>query len=177
MALEPSATCAECGSGSEEAQQLQFIDRLIAAHQGKPGSLIPILQTAQQEFGYLSETMLTRISEGLREPLSKVFGVVTFYSFFSRIPRGKFLVRVCMGTACYVRGAQEVLDAFKKELKVDVGQTTPDKLFTLDVARCFGTCGLAPAIMVNETVHQRVKPSQIRQLLAGYRKQTTPANQ
>jgi NADH:ubiquinone oxidoreductase subunit E len=98
-----------------------------------------------------------------------VAGVVSFYSFFSTVPRGKYLVRVCLGTACYVRGGKQVLDAVKKTLGIDVGQTTADRLFSLDVGRCFGACGLAPVIMVNDDVHQRVKPAKINELLNIYR--------
>lgn len=95
-------------------------------------------------------------------------GVVSFYSFFSTVPRGKYLVRACLGTACYVRGGKEVLDALRKELGIEVGQTTEDRLFSLDVGRCFGACGLAPVIMVNDDVHQRVKPCKIGKILEAY---------
>ena len=102
------------------------------------------------------------------KPYSEVAGVVGFYSFFSIQPRGENVVKVCLGTACYVRGGKQVLDALKKELSIDVGETTEDKMFSLEVARCFGACGLAPAIMINDDVHQRVKPARIRQILAPY---------
>jgi hypothetical protein len=98
-----------------------------------------------------------------------VAGVVGFYSFFSTVPRGRHLIRVCLGTACYVRGGKLVLDALKQELCIDVGGTTEDRLFSLDVGRCFGACGLAPTIMVGEEVRQRVKPARIRAILAEYR--------
>jgi NADH:ubiquinone oxidoreductase subunit E len=97
-----------------------------------------------------------------------VAGVVGFYSFFSRVPRGEHLVRVCLGTACYVRGGRQVLEAFKKELGIDVGQTTPDRRFSLDVGRCFGACGLAPAVMVGEDIHQRVKAARVGDILRKY---------
>lgn len=135
----------------------------------KRGALMTVLQMAQGIYGYLPDDVLRRISDELREPLSKVFGVVTFYSFFSQKPRGKYLIRVCMGTACYVRNAQGVLDALKKKLGMDVGQTTEDKLFTLEIGRCFGACGLAPVITINEDVHQRVDPAGVGRILASYR--------
>jgi NADH:ubiquinone oxidoreductase subunit E len=97
-----------------------------------------------------------------------VAGVVGFYSFFSTQPRGDNIIRVCLGTACYVRGGKQVLDSLKKELAIDVGETTEDRVFSLEIARCFGACGLAPAIMINDDVHQRVKPARIKQLLAPY---------
>ena len=95
-------------------------------------------------------------------------GVVSFYSFFSTTPRGKYMVRACLGTACYVRGGKDVLDSLKNELGIDVGETTEDQLFSLDVGRCFGACGLAPVIMINDDVHQRVKPSKIGEIIAAY---------
>jgi len=142
---------------------------VIADYKGKPGALIPVLQIAQSIFGYLPPDVLRTISEQLNEPYSRVYGVVTFYSFFSRVPRGKYLIRVCLGTACYVRGGKEILAALEKELNLSVGQTTTDRVFTLDVGRCFGACGLAPAMMVNDDVHQFVKPEQIKDILAQYR--------
>lgn len=161
-----------CSSGCVPAVKLpqeERLDALIDSWAGKPGALIPVLQGAQQIHGYLSDEVMRYIGERLRVSASTVFGVVTFYSFFSRVPRGKYLVRVCLGTACYVRGGQQVLAALKKELRIDVGETTADRLFSLDIGRCFGACGLAPVIMVNDTVHQRVKPARIRELLAPYR--------
>ena len=127
------------------------------------------LQIAQKLFGYLPEAALKKISLALGKPFSEVAGVVGFYSFFTTVPRGKHLVRVCLGTACYVRGGRRVLDAMKQKLGIDVGQTTPDRQFTLEVARCFGACGLAPAVMIDEEVHQRVKPNKLNDLLEPYR--------
>lgn len=144
------------------------LDELIGEYLDKPGGLIPALQTAQGCFGHLPESVLKKISALFNKPYSEVAGVVSFYSFFSTVPRGRYLVRACLGTACYVRGGKEVLAALKKELGIDVGQTTEDRTFSLDVGRCFGACGLAPVIMVNEEVHQRVKPSRVGELLRAY---------
>jgi NADH:ubiquinone oxidoreductase subunit E len=144
------------------------LDDLLEEYRDQPGGLIPALQTAQARFGYLPEGVLKAISVSFGKPYSEVAGVVSFYSFFSTVPRGKYLVRACLGTACYVRGGKEVLSALKKELGIDVGQTTGDQLFSLDVGRCFGACGLAPVIMVNDDVHQRVKPSKVGELLKAY---------
>ncbi len=107
---------------------------------------------------------MKRVALRLGKSYSEVAGVVGFYSFFSTVPRGKHLVRVCLGTACYVRGGKQVLEACRQELGIDVGGTTADGLFTLEVARCFGACGLAPTIMIDEDVHQRVKPPKLRAL-------------
>jgi NADH:ubiquinone oxidoreductase subunit E len=111
---------------------------------------------------------MERISEAFGKPYSEVAGVVSFYSYFSTVPRGRHLVRVCLGTACYVRGGKEVLQAIKHALAIEVGETTGDRQFSLDVGRCFGACGLAPVIMVDDDVHQRVKPAKVGELLARY---------
>ena len=165
----------ECGCGCSCAEQasgeelLARLDEIIADYRDKPGALIPVLQQAQAVFGYLPEVALKRISLGMDKPYSEVAGVVGFYSFFSTTPRGKNMVRVCLGTACYVRGGKQVLDTLKDKLGIDVGGTTEDRLFSLDVARCFGACGLAPAIMINDDVHQRVKTTRIQAILDQYR--------
>jgi NADH:ubiquinone oxidoreductase subunit E len=160
--------CREAQVSEEEL--LVRLDEIIEEYRGKPGALIPVLQIAQGIFGYLPETALKRISLGLGKSYSEVAGVVGFYSFFSTVPRGKHLIRVCLGTACYVRGGKRVLDNLKQELKIDVGGTTEDRMFSLEVARCFGACGLAPTIMIDDEVHQRVKPQRIRAILDQYRK-------
>ncbi|MDD3822299.1 MAG: NAD(P)H-dependent oxidoreductase subunit E [Sphaerochaetaceae bacterium] len=148
---------------------IPIIDDIIGRYRGTRGALIPVLQSAQNLLGYLPKEVLIHISDQLDIPYSEVAGVVTFYSFFTTVPRGKHTVRVCLGTACYVRGGKEVLDAISKELRIEVGQTTEDRLFSLEIGRCFGACGLAPVVMIDETVFQRVKPSRIRALLDPYR--------
>jgi len=169
------ACCAqECAEATEE-ELLARLDEVIAEYKDKPGALIPVLQIAQGIFGYLPEVALKKISLGLDKSYSEVAGVVGFYSFFSTSPRGKHMIRVCLGTACYVRGGKQVLDAIKQKLGIDVGETTEDRLFSLDVARCFGACGLAPAIMIDEAVHQRVKPARIQEILDLYREETPQA--
>ena len=161
---------------ASEEELLARLDEVIAEYKEKPGALIPVLQIAQSIFGYLPENALKKISLGLNKSYSEVAGVVGFYSFFSTVPRGKHLIRVCLGTACYVRGGNQVLGAIKDKLKIDVGETTEDRLFSLDVARCFGACGLAPAIMIDDEVHQRVKTSKIQAILDQYaEKEAVPA--
>lgn len=161
-----------CGCGcSEEASEeelLARLDEVIATYKTRPGALIPVLQIAQGIFGYLPEAALKKIARGLGKPYSEVTGVVGFYSFFSTVPRGRNIVRVCLGTACYVRGGIKVLEALRKELAIEVGGTTEDREFSLEVARCFGACGLAPVITINDDVHHRVKPQRIREVLAQY---------
>ena len=160
-------TCV-CGEEATESELLARLDDVLADYHDKPGALIPVLQIAQSIFGYLPESALKRIALGLGRPYSEVAGVVGFYSFFSTQPRGRHLIRVCLGTACYVRGGKRVLDAMKENLHVDVGETTPDRRFSLEVARCFGACGLAPALAVDDKVYQRVKPVKITEILNRY---------
>jgi NADH:ubiquinone oxidoreductase 24 kD subunit len=166
MPADLKSACESCEQASEQ-ELLARLNEVIKEYTNKPGALIPVLQIAQGIYGgYLPKPALKRIAEGLKRPYSEVAGVVSFYSFFSTVPRGKHVVRVCLGTACYVRGGKQVLDAFKRELKIDVGQTTEDRTFTLEVARCFGACGLAPAITIDDVVLQRVKPAKVREMLA-----------
>lgn len=163
-----SATAACCGEQASHEELLARLDGVLEEYRGKPGALIPVLQIAQGIFGYLPEDVLKRVALRLGKSYSEVAGVVGFYSFFSTVPRGKHLVRVCLGTACYVRGGKLVLEALKQELGIDVGGTTADGRFSLEVARCFGACGLAPTIMIDEDVHQRVKPLKLRAILDQY---------
>ena len=158
-----------CMNETTEEELLARLDEVIAEYKSQAGALIPVLQIAQGIFGYLPEAALKRIALGLDLSYSKVAGVVSFYSFFSTVPRGRHMIRVCLGTACYVRGGKQVLDAIKGHLRIDVGETTEDRLFSLDVGRCFGACGLAPAIMIDDEVLQRVKPTKIAAILERYR--------
>ncbi len=153
----------------EEQAYIRNFDQVIDRYREMPGRLIPVLQEAQKQLGYLPEPLLKKVSLAYDEPYSHVAGVVSFYSYFSTQPRGRHTVRVCLGTACYVRGGKEVLAAVKENLGIDVGETTEDRLFSLDVGRCFGACGLAPVMLVDEDVHQRVRPSRVKEILAGYR--------
>ncbi len=162
------AHCPGCQEATEE-ELLRRLDGVLHEYEHVPGALIPVLQIAQAMFGYLPETALKKIAVTLRKPYSELAGVVSFYSFFTTVPRGKHLVRVCLGTACYVRGGKEVLAGLKDLLRVEVGETSSDQLFSLDVGRCFGACGLAPVIMIDEDVHQRVKPTRLEKILDQYR--------
>ena len=167
-------SCA-CACEVSEETLLGQLDDVIAGYRNKPGALIPVLQIAQNMFGYLPESALKRISLALDKSYSEVAGVVGFYSFFSTVPRGEHLIRVCLGTACYVRGSKQVLEALKKNLGIDVGETTPDRQFSLEVARCFGACGLAPAIMIDDDIHQRVKAARVGDIVSQYRKRSKRA--
>jgi len=163
-----TVSCASCRDITDEDRYAQ-LDDVLAQYKELPGALIPVLQIAQAIFGYLPDAALRRISVALGKSYSEVAGVVGFYSFFTTVPRGRHLIRVCLGTACYVRGGKNVLAALRSALRVEVGETTPDQLFSLDVGRCFGACGLAPVIMVDDEVHERVRPSQLTGILDKYR--------
>lgn len=168
MSTDHTASCG-CEEATEE-ELLARLDEVLNDYRHVRGALIPVLQITQAMFGYLPEAALKKIALGLGKPYSEVAGVVGFYSFFTTVPRGKHLVRVCLGTACYVRGGKPVLQALREELGVEVGETTSDRMFSLDVGRCFGACGLAPVIMIDQDVHQRVKPTKIGKLLDRYRR-------
>ena len=134
----------------------------------QPGELINILHKAQGLIGYLPREVQEVIARQLNIHVSKVYGVVTFYSFFSMTPKGEYPISVCMGTACYVRGAEKVLDEFKRILKVNVGETTPDGKFSLTSLRCVGACGLAPVVLIGEKVYGGVTPGEVEKILTEF---------
>jgi NADH:ubiquinone oxidoreductase subunit E len=149
-------------------EQVAKLDSIINKHKGKAGGLIPVLEEAQVCLEYLPLPVQKRIAAGLNLPLSRVYGVVTFYSFFTMTPRGKHTVRVCLGTACYVRGGKQLAEALQKQFGIKEGETTEDRMFTLESVRCLGACGLGPVIVVDEDVHGRVKPAKIKEVLSQY---------
>jgi NADH:ubiquinone oxidoreductase subunit E len=161
-------TACACGGQATEAELMARLDEILAEYKGRPGALIPVLQIAQGIFGYLPESALKRVALAMGKSYSEVAGVVSFYAFFSTHPRGKHVVRVCLGTACYVRGGKLVLETMRKELGIEVGETSKDGMFSLEIARCFGACGLAPAMCIDEEVYKRVRPARIREILASY---------
>ena len=131
--------------------------------------LISILQKTQEIFGFLPQNIMAEIAEKIGVPTSKVYGVATFYHMFRLQPQGKHTINICLGTACYVKGAQQVLDTFKNYLKIDINESTEDGLFSLQAARCVGTCGLAPVVMVNEDVFGKVTPDDVPGIIAKYK--------
>ncbi|NOR86045.1 MAG: NAD(P)H-dependent oxidoreductase subunit E [Bacteroidales bacterium] len=134
----------------------------------KDGELISVLHRCQGEFGYLPPEIQDVVSEFMNIPVAKIYGVVTFYSFFTMKPKGKHPISICTGTACYVRGAEKVMDEFKKELNLKVGETSADGKFSLSGLRCVGACGLAPVVLVGEKVYGRVSPDGVKEILAAY---------
>lgn len=142
-----------------------LIDRYYA---GKSGCLIQVLHAAQGIYGYLPIELQRYVADKLKLPLSQVSGVVSFYSFFSTKPRGRHTVRVCLGTACYVRGGKKLVDHLLKTLKIEIGDTTQDGRFTFEIARCIGACGLAPAIMIDDVVYKQMSPNKLDALLTKF---------
>ncbi len=150
---------------NSDVEQLKKICR---SFNNEGGELINVLHTAQQTFGYLPAEVQEIIAEELNVPIAKVYGVITFYSFFTMLPKGQHPISVCTGTACYVRGAEKVLDEFKRILKVQVGETTIDGKFSLSCLRCVGACGLSPVVMIGEKVYGRVSPDGVKDILNEY---------
>lgn len=130
--------------------------------------LIAVLHRVQDEFGYLAPDHLDAVAQLLQVPAAKVSGVATFYHYFRLKPRGRYILRICLGTACYVKGADRLAQKLKEELGIDFGETTTDGLFSLEASRCLGTCGLAPVLMINETIHGQVTPDQVPAILERY---------
>ncbi|AFV01903.1 MAG: NADH-quinone oxidoreductase subunit NuoE [Dehalobacter sp. 4CP] len=161
--------CQCCCSEETDQQKLDMIAEVIEKYKNREGSLIQVLHMAQNIYGYLPLEIQRFIAESLNKPLSEVSGVVTFYSFFSTQPRGKHIIRVCLGTACYVRGGKKIIDRLEQILDIEVGGTTKDRLFTFEVARCIGACGLAPAMMIDDVVYKQVNPDKLDSILNKYR--------
>ena len=149
-------------------ESLEEFTEVIAQYQSKPGSLIPVLQHAQEIVGYLPPAVQRYVASGLRLSPTEVYGVVTFYSYFTMVPRGRHTIRVCLGTACYLAGGGHLARRLARELKIPVGQTTKDRRFTLETVRCVGCCSLAPVILIGEDVHQQMVPQKLTKVLALY---------
>ncbi|MDK2877326.1 MAG: NADP-reducing hydrogenase subunit HndA [Thermoanaerobacteraceae bacterium] len=152
----------------ELEQKLNKVDEMLEKYKGQRGALLQALQEAQGIVGYLPLEVQKKVAEALNITLSEVYSTITFYSFFNLKPRGKYQIRVCLGTACYVRGANKVLDRLEKELGIKVGDTTNDAKFSLDACRCVGACGLAPTIIINDEVYGRLTPDKVPEILQKY---------
>ena len=151
-----------------EAQEKQ-LQEVIAKHRGQPGGLMPTLQEAQGIYGYLPIEVQTKIADGLGVSLSEVFGVATFYSQFSLTPKGEHVCSVCLGTACYVKGAQSLAERLSEVLGIGLGECTPDGMFSLEACRCIGACGLGPVMTVNDEVYGKLTADDVREIIAKYR--------
>jgi len=144
------------------------IDKILEKYENEAGSLIPILQDVQETYGYLPEEILTYISEHSKEPLSKIYGIVTFYAQFSLVPRGRNAIKVCQGTACHVKGGKRILAKLERILGIKAGETSPDLKFTLETVRCLGTCFLAPVMMINRDYFGKLTPDKVNSILEQY---------
>ena len=156
---------------AEEKELYEHIDSAIEKYRDHEGALIMVLHEVQEIYGYLPEQVQFYISGKMGIPLAEISGVVSFYSFFTTKKRGKHTIRVCQGTACYVRGGKRLVEAIKEELDVEVGETTEDGLFTFEIARCIGACGLAPAIMIDDDVFKQMTPQKLHILLRKYKEE------
>ncbi len=144
------------------------IDKILEKYENEAGSLIPILQEVQEIHGYLPEEILTYISEHSKVPLSKIYGIVTFYAQFSLVPRGKNTIKICQGTACHVKGGKRVLARMEKVLGIKTGETSSDLKFTLEIVRCLGTCFLAPVMMINYDYFGKLTAERVSSILGQY---------
>jgi NADH:ubiquinone oxidoreductase subunit E len=150
------------------AEQIAELDRIIQKYKTEPGALIPVLEEAQRILEFLPVSVQKRIAMGLNLPFNRVYGVVTFYSFFTMAPRGKHTIRVCLGTACYVRGGKRIAEIVRKEFGINEGETTKDRMFTFETVRCLGACGLGPVVVVDDDIHGRVKPAKFMDIFENY---------
>ena len=152
------------GTKEQEAQLFEIIEK----RKNEPGAIMPVLQEAQNVYGYLPIEVQQMVADGLGVPLSEVFGVATFYSQFSLTPKGKYNISVCLGTACYVKGSGKILEELSKELGIEAEECTEDGKFSLTACRCIGACGLAPVITINDDVYGRLVPEDVKGILAKY---------
>ena len=157
--------CEGC-NGSKIDDKLEKIGQ---KYKNNPSSIIEALHEVQDTYGYISTTAQKYLSETVNVPMSEIYGIITFYSRFSLKPKGKYNIQVCMGTACYVKGSEKILNTFKEKLGISEGQTTEDGLFSLESIRCIGACGLAPAIVVNNEVYGRFTPDKVEEIIEKYK--------
>lgn len=149
-------------------EAIDLVKEICARYKDEPSPLMMILSDIQREYGYIPLEVQKIVSEEINIPVSEVYGVVTFYNFFSLNPKGKYVIGVCIGTACYVKGSQNVQDKFCELLKIKPGETTPDGLFTIDSLRCIGACALAPALSINGKVYPKVKVDEVGRIIKEY---------
>lgn len=158
-----------CGSKIKISEaNYNVVKDICASFNNQPGELINVLHKVQGKFGYLPQEVQEVVAECLGIPVGRVYGVVSFYSFFTMKPKGKYAISVCLGTACYVKGADKILDALKSEIKIGEGEVTPDGKFSIDVLRCVGACGLAPVMTINGKTYGRLTPDMVKGILAQY---------
>lgn len=149
-------------------QQMRELMKCINAHKTEKGALMPVLHEAQNIYGYLPSEVQTVIADELNIPLAEVYGVATFYSQFSLQPKGKHKISICLGTACYVKGSDKILEAVEHELRIHCGECTPDKKFSIESCRCVGACGLAPVMIIDGEVYGKLSPADVKGILDKY---------
>lgn len=154
----------KCGGNSKDTK----LEEMLTKYNKDKSNLIQILNEVQETYGYISEDAQKEISEYLNMPMAEIYGVITFYSRFTLKPKGKYNIAVCLGTACFVKGSEKILDKVKEILKIDVGQTTPDGKFSIEATRCIGACGLAPVFTINNEVHGKATPEMVEEVLKKY---------
>lgn len=165
MSLEKC--CSDCNIENDE--RMNLVVNITKKYKEVNGALIPVLHEVQKLFGYLPEPALKLVSEGLNISMSEIYGVSTFYSHFTLEPKGEHIIRVCLGTACYVKGSQDIIEKLCAQLDVEVGKTTKDGKFTIEAARCLGGCGLAPVMTIDEKVYGRLVPDDVIRILKDYK--------
>jgi len=151
------------------SEMWEKVDQIIAENKARPGTIIAVLRQCQDVVGYLPAELINYISRGMNIPSSEVFGIVTFYALFSLEPKGRHNIKLCLGTACYVKGMREIMDRVSNSYKMKEGETTPDRRFSLEAVRCLGACGLAPVVVVNEDIHGIVSADKIIDILEEYK--------
>ncbi len=162
-----AVTATKAGTGISQ-EVLQQVLKVVDENAGKAGAIIRVLQQAQGIIGYLPAEVLRVVSAKMKIPLSEVYGIVSFYHFFSLVPKGKYVIQVCTGTSCYVKGSERILKALKKDYGLEPKGITPDGKFSLETVRCLGCCGLSPVMAIGHDVHRKVKPSKLKEILDSY---------
>ena len=157
--------CVGCAEAQEKAKKL---DASVEKYKDTRGALIQVLHEVQEVYGYLPLEVQRAVSEKMNIPLAEIYGVVSFYTQFSIYPKGKYQINVCMGTACYVKGANEILDKFRTRLSIDVGECTEDGMFSLEACRCIGACGLAPVVTINDDVYGKLVADDVDGIIDKY---------
>ena len=166
MSVAPEVASEDALALSPEHKSV--LDTILAENKDRPGATMVVLTLTQEQIGYISPPMQRYIAKALDVPLSHLYGVLTFYSFFRMAPLGRHKINICMGTACYVRGGPTLVEKYKQVLGVDVGETTEDDRFTLEICRCVGACSQAPVVMIDDDIHGQVKPQNVARILRKY---------
>ena len=160
-----------CGNGDKKIEELRSYMQELKGRPRPDSQLIAVLHKAQELYGYLPQKIMDEVAVTMNIPTAHIWGVATFYHYFNLAPKGKYTVSVCLGTACYVKGAEEILETLKQELKIGLGETTEDGLFSLQETRCLGACGLAPVMMVGDKIYGALTPKRTLEVIKMYRKQ------